>query len=120
MPSTTTDHLDHERVHRCASARAVELGALVAVSALTGTDENNPMVIENIGRCAVYFPAQEAFFKKSSGASTYGNAITDGIKTAIFTQGDQALRYTIDLDQLIKVKRMDSETKPFLRTLSTY
>ncbi len=121
VPSTTTDHLDHERVHRCASARAVELGALVAVSALTGTDENNPMVIENMGRCAVYFPAQEAFFKKTAtGGSAGFGGITDGIKTSVFTQGDQVLRYAIDADQLIKVKRMDSETKPYLRTLSHF
>jgi len=121
VPSSATDHLDLERIHRCASARAVELGAMVAVSALTGTDENNPLVAENIGRCAVYFPAQEAFFK-NAGTGTIGtmSSITDGVKTGIFTHGDHVLRYTIDADQMIKVKRMDSETKPFLRTLSSY
>jgi predicted amidohydrolase len=120
VPSTTTDHLDHERVHRCASARAVEMGALIAVSALTGTDENNPMVIENIGRCAVYFPAQEAFFKNTASGTAGFGSISDGVKTSIFTSGDHVLRYTIDVDQMIKVKRNDSETKPFLRTLSSY
>ena len=117
VPSATTDHLDSERVHRCASARAVELGALVAVSALTGSDENNPLVAENMGKCAVYFPAQEAFFKS---AGTFGASISDGVKTGIFNNGDHVLQYSIDLDQLIKVKRMDSETKPYLKSINTF
>jgi predicted amidohydrolase len=108
VPTATSDHLGIERVGRCASARAVELGAIVVVSALVGTDEANPLVAENLGKCSFYFPAQELYKNQSA------------IHSPIYTNGDQSLIHTADLDLISRVKRMDSETKPFLKSLNTF
>jgi predicted amidohydrolase len=64
VPSATSDFLGSERVHRCAKARAVELGTIVAVSALRGKQAGNPLVDENVGLAQVYSPSQEAFQSK--------------------------------------------------------
>lgn len=108
IPTATSDHLGIERVGRCASARAVELGAIVVVSALVGTDEANPLVAENLGKCSFYFPAQELYKNQSA------------IHSPIYTTGDQALIHSADLELISRVKRMDSETKPFLKSLNTF
>jgi predicted amidohydrolase len=60
VPSATESLLGVERVHRCASARAVELGCFVAVSQLTGVAES-ALIDVNVGRLAVYSPSQAAF-----------------------------------------------------------
>ena len=108
VPAATADQLGVERVHRCASARSVELGAITIVSPLVGIDESNPLVAENIGKCAFYFPAQEIYQNQFASVSP------------LYTQGDYSLLCTVDQDQISKLKRADSETKPFLRTLSTF
>lgn len=108
VPTATAEMMGVERIARCASARAVELGAIVVVSSLVGTDEPNPLVAENIGKCAFYFPAQEVFQNQQT------------LVSPVYIQGDYSLPFTVDLDQMIKVKRMDSETKPFLKSLNTF
>ncbi len=108
VPTATADPLGMERVARCASARAVELGAILVLSALVGTDEPNPLVAENMGRCSFYFPAQEIY--KSQAA----------IHSPVYQEGDHAIVHSVDLDLISKVKRIDSETKPFLKSLSTF
>ncbi len=60
VPSATESVFGVERVHRCASARAVELGCFVGVSQLTGVAESD-LIDVNIGRLAVYSPSQAAF-----------------------------------------------------------
>ncbi len=60
VPSATESLFGVERVHRCASARAVELGCFVGVSQLTGVAESD-LIDVNIGRLAVYSPSQAAF-----------------------------------------------------------
>lgn len=60
VPSATESFFGVERVQRCASARAVELGCFVAVSQLTGVAESE-LIDVNIGRLAVYSPSQAAF-----------------------------------------------------------
>jgi predicted amidohydrolase len=60
VPSATESVFGVERVHRCASARAVELGCCVGVSQLTGVAESE-LIDVNIGRLAVYSPSQSAF-----------------------------------------------------------
>ena len=106
VPSATYDRAGVDRVCRSASARAVELGAMVLVAPLVGTDLANPVVDINLGRCAIYFPAQETFRHETS------------LETEIFTSGRHSLLKTIDLDHLIEVKKLDQETKPFLKHLT--
>lgn len=60
VPSATENVLGVERVHRCASARSVELGCFTAVSQLTGSAESE-LIDVNVGRLAVYSPSQSAF-----------------------------------------------------------
>jgi predicted amidohydrolase len=59
-PSATETELGAERINRCASARSVELGCYVAVSALTGSARSD-LIDCNLGRSALYRPSQQAF-----------------------------------------------------------
>jgi predicted amidohydrolase len=106
VPSATSDRLGVERVCRSASARAVELGAITMVSPLVGTDLANPLVDVNVGRCAIYYPAQEAFRDETSRES------------AQFDSGLHSVSAVVDPAQLESAKKADSETKPYLKTLS--
>ncbi len=60
VPSATETVLGAERVTRCASARAVELGCAVVVSPLVGKCSSS-LVDENMGKLAAYLPSQAAF-----------------------------------------------------------
>jgi predicted amidohydrolase len=104
-PSATSDLLGSERVHRCASARAVELGAAVLVSPLLGRDLKNPLVDINVGKLAVYYPSQEGFSSSSRHRS------------AFYKSGDKILKGDIDVAAIRRIKIRDKksfETKPFL------
>lgn len=60
VPSATETLMGCERVTRCASARAVELGCAVMVSPLVGRCTSE-LVDENLGKIAGYFPSQATF-----------------------------------------------------------
>ncbi len=60
VPSATENELGVERIARCASARAVELGCHVIVSPLVGVSES-ALVDQNLGTLSCYSPAQAAF-----------------------------------------------------------
>ena len=60
VPSATETVLGMERVGRCASARAVELGCYVGVSHIVGRGPSE-MIDENVGRVAWFAPSQSAF-----------------------------------------------------------
>jgi predicted amidohydrolase len=68
-PSATETILGVERVDRCASARAVELGCHVAVAHLTGVAKSE-LIDVNLGRLAVYHPSQAAFRKEARWTET--------------------------------------------------
>jgi predicted amidohydrolase len=57
VPSATESVLGVERVNRCASARAVELGCSVVVSHLVGSSSTT-LIDENVGLLAHYLPSQ--------------------------------------------------------------
>lgn len=100
VPSATETILGVERVDRCASARAVELGAVVGVSHLTGKAVSD-LIDENVGRTAVYFPSQAAF--------------RDGprwIEGDVQTAGVHKQRVVIDPRDLEVMRRMKQETNP--------
>jgi len=99
-PSATETEMGGERVNRCASARAVELGCYCAVSHLTGTATSD-LIDVNLGKAALYRPSQAAF---------KNNHRTEA--TEIFTEGCHQLRVTLDKHPLNVMRRMFSETNP--------
>jgi predicted amidohydrolase len=99
-PSATETILGVERVNRCASARAVELGCYVAVSHLTGQTESE-LIDENIGQAAMYCPSQAAFQNR-----------TREQQTPIISSGVQVIRTQLDLYPLTVMRRMRLETNP--------
>jgi predicted amidohydrolase len=99
-PSATETILGVERVNRCASARAVELGCYVAVSHLTGQAKSE-LIDENIGLAALYCPSQAAFQNQPREQ-----------QTPKISSGVQVLRSQIDLYSLNLMRRMRSETNP--------
>lgn len=60
VPTATETNYGSERVNRCASARAIELGCAVVVCPLVGKCDSS-MVGVNLGKLAMYLPAQKAF-----------------------------------------------------------
>lgn len=99
-PSATETILGVERVDRCASARAVELGCHVAVAHLTGRAQSQ-LIDENIGRLAFYSPSQASFRKAPR-----------WIETEIYESGVHSLRITLDPHPLAAMRRMTMETNP--------
>lgn len=99
-PSATETILGVERVNRCASARAVELGCYVGVSHLTGTADSSLIDI-SLGRAALYSPSQSAF--KDCQRHT---------ETSVHENGHQTLRVSIDKYLLDVARRMHVETNP--------
>ncbi|MBK8093746.1 MAG: hypothetical protein IPK32_17670 [Verrucomicrobiaceae bacterium] len=102
VPSATETLLGVERVDRCASARAVELGCITAVSHLTGGAPSQ-LIDENVGRAAVYFPSQSPFGHEPR-----------WIEGPIISQGLQKQRVIIDKHALDHMRRLTAETNPSL------
>jgi len=101
-PSATETVLGVERVDRCASARAVELGCHVGVCHLTG-QARAELIDENVGRLAHYLPSQSVF--RDAPRCT---------ETAVYTAGCHRLRITLDPCALALMRRMRAETNPAL------
>ncbi|MES2594455.1 MAG: nitrilase-related carbon-nitrogen hydrolase [Verrucomicrobiota bacterium] len=99
-PSATESILGVERVNRCASARAVELGCYVGVSHLTGHAASD-LIDNNIGKAALYRPSQSAF-KKAQRLQ----------ETEIHESGSHTLRVTLEKHPLEVMRRMKIETNP--------
>lgn len=98
-PSATADDHGSERIHRTASARAVELGAAVLVAPLVGEQET----WKNLGHAALYLPAQQGFPLEPARSQRR----THGIAHDDFVIPWQAL---MDLRQ----QPTKPETRPFL------
>lgn len=101
-PSATETVLGVERVDRCASARAVELGCHVGVSHLLGKSSSD-LIDTNIGRVAVYHPSQSHFARQPRWH-----------EGAIETAGLHRLRVDLDPFRLRKMRRRRMETNPAL------
>ncbi len=102
VPSATETILGVERVDRCASARAVELGSIVGVSHLTGKAECG-LIEENVGRTAVYFPSQSAFQDSPR-----------WVESEVYDGGIHKQRVVIAPRDLEIMRRMKQETNPSL------
>lgn len=107
VPSATTNLNGSQRVNRCASARAIELGAAVITSPLVG-DSLVDLVDHNEGRQALFLPAQEDITVPQEEFSEYS------ISKHIVAQ------YSLDLTMLKKLKMKSSETKPFHERIKSH
>ncbi len=101
-PSATETVLGVERVDRCASARAIELGCHVGVSHLLGQGPSS-LVDENTGRVAVYHPSQVPFARAPRWQ-----------ESSVASQGIHRLRTVIDPAALKRMRRREGETNPAL------
>ncbi|TLD69199.1 hypothetical protein FEM03_19050 [Phragmitibacter flavus] len=102
VPSATESVLGVERVGRCASARAVELGCYVGVSHLVGRAKSE-LVDENVGRLAWLTPSQVPFEKDERESGS-----------AIFESGFEVNRVVVDGAKLARMRRRRAETNPSL------
>lgn len=100
VPCATESEMGVERVGRCASARAVELGCYVGVAHLVGTAESE-LVDENVGRLAWFAPSQ-AVFRRSPRECASEN----------YHSGFHCQRRELDLNILQRMRRMPRETNP--------
>lgn len=97
VPSATETVMGVERIARCASARAVELGAAVIVSQLVG-EIDNEFIGENYGQASLYLPSLAAT-----------DSVTRVDERGIKREGNKIERFEVDLD-LLKVARADKKT----------
>jgi predicted amidohydrolase len=100
VPSATESILGVERINRCASARAVELGCYVGVAHLTGTAKSE-LVDVNMGGLGWYAPSQGAFMEKKR------ERCSD-----VFLQGFEVLSITMEQDLLHQTRANTTETNP--------
>lgn len=102
VPSATETMLGSERIARCASARAVELGCAVVVSHLVGRGPSD-MIDDNVGRVAYYLPSQASFTEQPRMAE--GDLLHSSFRK---------MRVTVDGEALRAARKNVSETNPSL------
>lgn len=105
VPSATTNRNGNERVNRCASARSIELGAVVVTSPLVG-DCVVDLIDHNEGRQGFFLPAQESIVVEQEQYSTYSKS--DPV----------VMSYVFDEILIKELKQISSETKPFLKEIN--
>jgi predicted amidohydrolase len=103
LPYATTNQNGVGRVTRCASARAVELGAAVVAVPLLG-DTNCPLIDHHEGRIGFYLPAQEA-----------APADQQIVHSSYSTGEALHERFELELEMMRKLRVLDLETKPYLK-----
>lgn len=101
VPSATSNKNGNERINRCASARAIELGAIVLTSPLVG-DSPCDLIDHNEGQQGMFLPAQDAITDQQVQYSTYSK--------------DQKIIhfFECDMSAIKDLKKKTEETKPFL------
>ena len=102
VPSATETILGVERVDRCASARAVELGCCVGVAHLVGRTESD-LIDDNVGRTAFYTPSQSAYLNQGRVS-----------ENPVIGNGFQRLRCAVDAGALALMRSAAGETNPAL------
>ncbi|PZP54624.1 MAG: hypothetical protein DI586_09355 [Micavibrio aeruginosavorus] len=104
VPSATDTMMGVERIARCSSSRAVELGAAVIVSQLVG-EIDNEFIGDNVGQASLYLPSLAA---------------TDSVlrldERGVTRSGNKAERFEIDLELLQSARRDKNTTNPALVT----
>lgn len=102
VPAATETLLGYERVNRCASARAVELGCAVVTSHIVG-ETNNDLLGANVGNHNLYLPSQSLFMNSE--------------RAAILTakkSGDVIQSFTVDINKIREQRTLTEETNPSL------
>lgn len=100
LPSATTNKNGSQRVNRCASARAIELGAAVFTSPLVG-DSPVDLIDHNEGAQGYFLPAQDDVIMEQEVFSAY-------------SKSEKVLsHFNLDLVLMRKLKEKTSETKPY-------
>jgi|GEM_PF-442350 len=100
VPSATETIYGSERVTRCASGRAIELGCAVVVCPLVGKCDSS-MVNVNLGKIAMYLPALKAF-----------DAFDRTEDTRLVHQGWHSLRVEVPEAVIQEAHRKRKETNP--------
>lgn len=101
-PSATTNKNGNQRVNRCASSRAVELGAAVLAVPVVGTSDCD-LVDYNEGRQGFFLPAQDDVTIEQEQFSAYS------------TQEHIVQSYDFDHQIILNLKMKSFETRPFLK-----
>lgn len=107
LPSATTNRNGSQRVNRCASARSIELGAVVVTSPLVG-DSSCELVDHNEGRQGFFLPAQECISIEQEQFSAY--SVSEHIVCS----------YELDDKKIKELKKANGETKPFLEKIKDH
>ena len=107
LPSATTNRNGSQRVNRCASARSVELGAVVVTSPLVG-DSACELVDHNEGRQGFFLPAQECISIEQEQFSAY--SVSEHIVSS----------FEFDDKKIKELKKANGETKPFLEKIKNH
>jgi predicted amidohydrolase len=102
VPSATTNQNGNQRVNRCASARAIELGAVVITSPLVG-DSKCDLIDHSEGRAGFFLPAQEVVNVPQELFSDYSTG-----KKIIS-------HFDVEVAMVKDWKKKDGETKPYFK-----
>ncbi len=105
VPSATETALGTERVGRCASARAIELGCYVGVAHLVGKTVSE-LVDENVGRLSWFTPSQSVFSDEKMVQMT-----------ELLDEGFHRERLYVDISRLKNMRKNIAETNPALLTI---
>lgn len=105
VPSATESTMGVDRIGRCASARAIELGCHVGVAHLVGKTLSE-LVDENLGRLAWFSPSQLPF----------ANANREDCSPLV-PEGFVRKRVHLDRSLLVRMRSRRLETNPALLTL---
>jgi predicted amidohydrolase len=100
-PYATESMLGSQRVLRCASARAVELGVAVLAVPLLGSSLECDLISSNEGQQGFFLPSQEKILAEKVDLSDYR------------ARGDFFKSYSLRVEDLMKIKNPSEETKPF-------
>lgn len=103
VPSATETMMGVERIARCSSARAVELGCAVVTCGLTGGIADYDFIDENYGRAALYLPSLAGFENDAR-----------VVETSVESKGGKTHRFEINEDVFAKSKLKIQSTNPAL------
>ncbi len=106
VPSATESKLGYERVSRCASSRAVELGCAVMTCHLVGTSQHE-MIDVNVGNNNFFLPSQSQF-----------DGMQRGQVNSPESKGGLLSEFELPTDQIRRQRTIKDETNPSIGLLN--